>query len=158
MSEGYETLKVRLRFMVLTLLAVKPSHGYELSKTIDELTLGTVKASPGSLYPVLRELSEEGLIEEEVIVEGGRLRKVYRLTEKGWEELARVIEVAYTISTNVTELLSIARRKIEERGVKTCVPIEILERLARLEERIRRLRGLLEGSSCQGPEAGSSPS
>jgi len=145
---SYDPVKVRLRFIVLALLAVKPSHGYELSKAIEEVTLGTLKASPGSLYPVLRELSNEGLVEERVEVESGRLRKVYQLTEKGWDELAKIIEVAYSISTSVNEILAVARRRLEERGRKTCVPRDILERFSRLEERVRRLRGLLEASAC----------
>ena len=145
---SYDPVKVRLKFIVLTLLAVKPSHGYELSKAIEEVTLGTLKAGPGSLYPVLRELSSEGLIEERVEVEAGRLRKVYRLTEKGWEELARVIEVAYSISNSINELLAVAKRKLEERGHRPCVPRDILERLTRLEERVRNLRRILEASAC----------
>ena len=145
---SYDPLKVRLKFMVLTLLAVKPSHGYELSKEIEEVTLGSVKAGPGSLYPVLRELSEEGLIEEEVEVEGGRLRKVYRLTEKGWSELARAIEAAYTISNSINEILALAKRKLEEKGHRACVPRDILYYLGRLEERIRRIREVLEENAC----------
>jgi DNA-binding PadR family transcriptional regulator len=145
---SYDPVKVRLKFIVLALLAVKPSHGYELSKAIEEVTLGTLKASPGSLYPVLRELSSEGLVEEKVEVEGGRLRKVYTLTEKGWDELARVIEVAYSISTSINEILAVAKRKLEERGRRPCVPRDILERLSRLEERVRNLRKILEESAC----------
>ncbi|GAB6148630.1 hypothetical protein JCM10135_11720 [Stetteria hydrogenophila] len=52
MNVACDPVRLRLRFMILTLLAVKPSHGYELSKTIEEITLGNVKASPGSLYPL----------------------------------------------------------------------------------------------------------
>lgn len=143
-------LKVRLRFMVLALLAVKPSHGYELSRMIEDITLGTLKAGPGSLYPLLRELAGEGLVEEEEVVESGRLRKVYRLTEKGWEALAGAIEVARAITGNVMRLLDAAGEQLRRRGqqARGCVPGEILEYLSRLEETARRLSEALRERGC----------
>jgi len=148
---AYDLVKVRLKLMVLALLAVKPSHGYELTKTIEELTLGAVKAGPGALYPVLRELSSEGLVEEESIVEGGRLRKVYKLTEEGWRELARVIDAAYAVCSSINEVLAAVRERIKSRlGARPrCVPVEVVGYLERLEGRIRRLREFLEELACR---------
>ena len=149
-----EPLKVRLRFMVLALLAVKPSHGYELSRMIEDITLGTLKAGPGSLYPLLRELASEGLVEEETVVESGRLRKVYRLTEGGWRALAGAIDVARAITGNVMRLLDAAAERLRARGAggEGCVPGEILEYLSRLEETARQLTVTLRDKACGPPE------
>nr|MEB3851088.1 PadR family transcriptional regulator [Desulfurococcales archaeon] len=133
--EGPDVLRLRLRFIILALLAIKPSHGYELSKLVEELTLGSMKASPGSLYPLLRELSSEGLIEEEVSIESGRLRKVYRLTEKGWEFLASRLEAARALCRSWSEFLDAAWRSVQERArLGGCVPESLVEGLRRLEE------------------------
>ena len=144
-----DPLRVRLRFMVLTLLAVKPSHGYELSKMIEDLTLGTLKAGPGSLYPLLRERSNEGLVEEESIIESGRLRKIYRLTEKGWEALASAIEVARAITSNVMRLLDLAAQRLRSRARGGCVPPEIIEYLYKLEETARNIAAALQERVCE---------
>jgi DNA-binding PadR family transcriptional regulator len=145
-----DVVRMRLRFLILSLLAIKPSHGYELSKTIEEVTLGTVKASPGSLYPMLRELSEEGLIEEEVSIESGRLRKTYKLTEKGWETLAARLESAVILCRQWGEFLETAWRLARERVGEGCIPGEVIDGLSRLEENVRRLREVLEKRRCQG--------
>lgn len=154
-ASGVDVMRMRLRFLILSLLAIKPSHGYELSKTIEEVTLGTVKASPGSLYPVLRELSQEGLISEEVSIESGRLRKIYKLTEAGWERLASRLEAARVLCRYWAELLETAWRAVQERGRRACIPREVIDSLARLEEGVRRLRGRLEPRSCPEGEGAS---
>lgn len=146
-----DPLRVRLRFIVLTLLAVKPSHGYELSKMIEDLTLGALKAGPGSLYPLLRELSNEGLVKEESVIESGRLRKIYRLTEKGWEALASTIEVARAITANVMQLLDVAVQRLRSRTRRGCVPPEIIEYLHKLEETARNIATALQERVCESP-------
>lgn len=151
MRDMQDPLRVRLKFMVLTLLAVKPSHGYELSKTIEDITLGTLKASPGSLYPLLRELSREGLVEEESIIESGRLRKVYRLTEKGWKALASAIEEARVITANIMQLLDVAAQKVKRKTRRECVPPEILEHLERLRRTVESIMETLRERACQKP-------
>ncbi len=112
--EPGDPLRYRLRFFILTLLAVKPSHGYELSKRIEEITGGMIRASPGSMYPLLREMREEGLIEEDLIVESGRAKKVYKLTRRGIEVAAQSLEVAERIMAKMLGLVAEARRRLGE--------------------------------------------
>jgi DNA-binding PadR family transcriptional regulator len=52
----------RLRFVLLKLIAEKPSHGYELIKAIEERTQGAYSPSPGAVYPTLTLLEELGYI------------------------------------------------------------------------------------------------
>lgn len=70
-----------VRASVLALLAEKPMHGYQIIQQIEERSGGSWKPSPGSVYPTLQLLADEGLIKAEE--SGGR--KTYSLTEEGRE-------------------------------------------------------------------------
>jgi len=130
-----DLIRIRLKLLVLTLLAIKPSHGYELSKAIEEITLGAVRAGPGSLYPLLRELQEEGLVEEREEADGKRVKRVYALSERGWRVLADTLEVAKTVLSNVLSLIDMAARAVKNR-VGGCVPSDVVRYLADLQRTI----------------------
>ncbi|KAA9135857.1 PadR family transcriptional regulator [Microbacterium caowuchunii] len=68
-----------VRAAVLALLSERPMHGYQIINEIGERSGGSWKPSPGSVYPTLQLLSDEGLIRAEE--SGGR--KTYSLTEEG---------------------------------------------------------------------------
>ena len=74
-----------LRLWLLKLLDERPRHGYEIIASLEEQFLGVYSPSPGTVYPRLAALEQEGLIEVVGEEEG---RKVYRLTDAGREELA----------------------------------------------------------------------
>lgn len=71
-----------VRAAVLALLAERPMHGYQIIREIEERSEGAWKPSPGSVYPTLQLLADEGLITAEE--SGGR--KTYSLSEGGQEE------------------------------------------------------------------------
>ncbi|WP_017612205.1 PadR family transcriptional regulator [Nocardiopsis salina] len=73
----------RLRLYLLKMLDESPRHGYEIISLLRDRFLGVYSPSPGTIYPRLARLEEEGLVTH--TEEGGR--KVYRLTDKGREEL-----------------------------------------------------------------------
>lgn len=68
-----------VRAAVLALLAEKPMHGYQIIQEIGDRSGGSWKPSPGSVYPTLQLLADEGLITAEE-ADG---RKTYSLTEEG---------------------------------------------------------------------------
>ena len=72
-----------VRLALLSLLADGAGHGYELMKRLEERSGGMYKASAGTVYPVLQQLEDEGLIRAQE--EEGK--KVFHLTEAGKEEL-----------------------------------------------------------------------
>jgi DNA-binding PadR family transcriptional regulator len=72
-----------VRLALLSLLKDGPAHGYELMKRLEERSGGMYRASAGTVYPVLQQLEDEGLVR---IVEADG-KKVYHLTEVGREEL-----------------------------------------------------------------------
>jgi PadR family transcriptional regulator, regulatory protein PadR len=70
--------------VILSLLAETPMHGYELIRTIRDRTQGIFEFGDGTIYPVLYALRDKGLVTaESEITDGGRLRKIYRLTPAG---------------------------------------------------------------------------
>ena len=73
-----------VRVAILALLAEQPMHGYQIIQQIEERSGGSWKPSPGSVYPTLQLLTDEGAVEVEE--EGGR--KTYSLTEAGRAEAA----------------------------------------------------------------------
>ena len=68
-----------VRSAVLVLLAEQPMHGYQIIQEIAERSGGLWQPSPGSIYPVLQQLEDEGL----VLIEQTEGRKVANLTEAG---------------------------------------------------------------------------
>ncbi|MBB3390259.1 DNA-binding PadR family transcriptional regulator [Rhizobium sp. BK275] len=68
-----------LQTILLALLEERPSHGYELIKTLEERSGGFYVPSPGVIYPALTYLEETGLAE----VENEGAKKLYKITEAG---------------------------------------------------------------------------
>jgi DNA-binding PadR family transcriptional regulator len=68
-----------IRTAVLRLLAEEPMHGYQIINELVERSAGTWSPSAGSVYPMLQQLADEGLVSAEPV--GGK--KVYQLTESG---------------------------------------------------------------------------
>lgn len=68
-----------VRTAVLALLAERPMHGYQIIHEIEERSNGAWKPSPGSVYPTLQLLADEGLI----VAEESNGRKTYSLTDEG---------------------------------------------------------------------------
>lgn len=71
-----------VRASLLALLKERPMHGYEMIREIAERSGGSWRPSPGSVYPTLQMLDEEGLISSEE--SGGK--KLFSLTEAGRAE------------------------------------------------------------------------
>lgn len=69
-----------VRAAALALLAEEPLNGYQIIQQIAERSSGVWQPSPGSVYPALQQLEDEGLIRAESS-EGGR--RSYQLTDEG---------------------------------------------------------------------------
>ena len=82
-----------VRLALLSLLAARPQHGYELMRSLEERSGGTYRASAGTIYPTLQQLEDEGLVRSESI-EG---KRVYRVTDAGRAEVEREAEAVAEI-------------------------------------------------------------
>jgi DNA-binding PadR family transcriptional regulator len=69
---------------ILSLLTERPMHGYEMMQELAERTQGLWRPSPGSLYPALQLLEDQGLVRSET-TEG---RRQFTLTDAGRTELS----------------------------------------------------------------------
>lgn len=75
-----------VRAAILVLLAEQPMHGYQLMHEMSARSGGSWRPSPGSVYPTLQMLDDEGLVD----VEQSDGRKVYTLTEDGRKEAEEI--------------------------------------------------------------------
>lgn len=97
--------------LVLSVLAVGPSYGYAISKSVAARSGGSFAMGPAKLYPMLARLEKQGLIEpswEVVRAEGageqstGRRRKWYTLSDRGRHRLEQHV-AAYRRFTSLID-------------------------------------------------------
>ena len=77
---GPRVRRGNVRAAAIALLAEEPMNGYQIIQEIGERSGGVWRPSPGSIYPALQQMEDEGLIRAET-AEGGR--KAYVLTDEG---------------------------------------------------------------------------
>src|SRR5499426_3210596 len=104
----------RLRLYLLRLLDEAPRHGYEIIRLLQDRFLGVYSPSPGTIYPRLARLEEEGLVTHDE-VDG---RKVYRITEAGRDELRsrsdELDELEEELSASVSDIVREVREDVRQ--------------------------------------------
>ena len=109
------TIKMSLsKLFILRVLCDRPMHGYDIARTVEQTTNGCCSPSEGTIYPVLRDFEENGLVTQEAEVVSGRERKVYTLTDKGRDAL----RVAVDAWMEITDAL-VAADKVVPRSETT---------------------------------------
>jgi PadR family transcriptional regulator len=84
-----EIMKGTLDLLVLKTLELEPRHGVGVSDRIRQITNGTFVVRPGSLFPALHRLEQEGFITGEWSeTPEGRRARYYRLTAAGQRQLS----------------------------------------------------------------------
>ncbi|HTY98077.1 MAG TPA: PadR family transcriptional regulator [Solirubrobacteraceae bacterium] len=100
-GRGRKARRGDIRTAALLLLAEEPRNGYQIKQEVEERSDGVWSPSPGSVYPALAQLEDEGLIRSEEI-DG---RKLFALTDAGrtvvderpddrpapWEEMSATV-------------------------------------------------------------------
>ncbi|MEQ4709542.1 PadR family transcriptional regulator [Providencia huaxiensis] len=89
-----------LHIMVLSLVAKKPSYGYEIIKDIQEASNGLYVPSPGVIYPTLTLLEEQGFLESQIVE---RNRKSFTITPEGAAHLAQNKEIEAVIARKLAK-------------------------------------------------------
>jgi len=147
-----------VREAVLALLAERPMHGYEMLAELEERTEGVWRPSPGSVYPTLQMLEDEGLVTGEKS-EGKRM---YALTDAGrehaeqrrgkpapWEEVTDGISpAALNLRGEITSVAG-AAQQVMMVGTND----EQAQALQVLAEARRRLYGILAAEDTPEPES-----
>ena len=95
-----------LDLMILTILAREPMHGYGVSQRLAALSRGEFQVNPGSLFPSLYRLEQDGKLNAEWRpTENNRRAKYYRLTAAGKRQLEQHRERWNRVSFAVTSVL-----------------------------------------------------
>lgn len=118
-----------LRWVLLSLIADKPSHGYELIKAVEERLGGAYSPSPGVIYPNLSLLEETGALTSEA--EGGK--RLYSITPAGLALLADNAEAVASVQERLNRFAGRATRP------------------AAIAEAIHRLRSTVHGRLAGDP-------
>ena len=85
----------------IMLSLIKPLHGYGVMQRVEEISEGTVKLGPGTLYGVFTSLEKEGLI---IKIKEEDRRKCYILTQRGKRLLLRQINRLEILNRNVLSI------------------------------------------------------
>jgi DNA-binding PadR family transcriptional regulator len=116
-GRGRKARRGDIRTAALLLLAEEPRNGYQIMQEVEERSDGVWRPSPGSVYPALQQLEDEGLIRSEEI-DG---RKLFQLTDAGrthvqergddkpapWEQMSGdVSDQAFELSKLIREVAS----------------------------------------------------
>lgn len=82
------------KLLVLKVLSNGPNHGYGVLKELTKMTGGCCVPTFGTIYPILKELSQGGYAEihEDRQLKGARRRRVYTLTSSGMEAYRVALE------------------------------------------------------------------
>ncbi len=83
------------KILVLKVLSEGPNHGYGILKALASLTSGCCIPTLGSIYPILKELTQHGYADvgEDRQLKGAQKRRVYTLTPAGLEAYRVALEV-----------------------------------------------------------------
>ena len=119
-----------IRAAILALLAEEPMHGYQIIQVVSERSGGNWTPSPGSVYPTLQQLEDEGLVEPAASESG---RRVYTLTDAGrtandaetapapWEEAVDEIDHNLVELRDLVHQVLAATRQVAQAGTATQV-------------------------------------
>ena len=108
-TEQVELMRGTLDLMILKVLALEEMHGLGVSRRIEQVTKGTFQVKPGSLFPALHRMEEQGWVASTWgESENNRRAKYYRLTKAGrrqleaetkrWDRISLAIERALEAS------------------------------------------------------------
>ena len=103
-----DLLQGTLDLLVLKSLALGPLHGLGVSHRIEQITKGTFKVKPGSLFPALHRMEEAGWLQSSWgESENNRRAKYYRLTAAGRRQLEAETQDWQRISFAITSALKV---------------------------------------------------
>ncbi|HEY6308228.1 MAG TPA: PadR family transcriptional regulator [Candidatus Angelobacter sp.] len=101
-----EILQGTLDMLILNALKLGPNHGLGVSRRIQQITRGAFEVGPGSLFPALHRLEDQGwLVSRWGESENNRRAKYYQLTAAGKRQLQAEAESWEHISLVITRAL-----------------------------------------------------
>jgi DNA-binding PadR family transcriptional regulator len=155
-GRGRRARRGDIRAAALLLLAEEPRNGYGLMQTLEERSGGVWRPSPGSVYPALAQLEDEGLIRS--VEHDGR--KSFELTDEGrahveehrdrygtpWETVAEGAPSELQDLRRAGQALAVASMQVAQMGSQA----QLAEAKRILEDARRGLYRLLAGDAPEG--------
>ena len=106
MSKQLDLLQGTLDMLILKVLGLGPLHGLGISRRIEQVTRRTFQVKPGSLFPALHRMEEEGWLSSHWgESENNRRAKYYQLTKTGRRQLESETERWGRISIAIARAL-----------------------------------------------------
>lgn len=106
-ADAFENLRLELRRGCLALAVLgqlrTEHYGYTLRKALDD---GGLDIDEGTLYPLLRRLESQGLLQSEWREENKRKKRFYRLTPYGESILAQLLDEFKRINASLERIVS----------------------------------------------------
>ena len=98
--------------LVLHLIREEPSYGNHLIEAIESITQGVVSVNPNTMYPLLRQLEMDGMIEGKWEHPDRRTRRYYSITKAGEKEYKRLVAEVEPFLDSVIRSLSLIKREV----------------------------------------------
>jgi PadR family transcriptional regulator, regulatory protein PadR len=98
--------------LVLHLIREEPSYGNHLIEAIESITQGVISVNPNTMYPLLRELEANGMIEGRWEHPDRRTRRFYTITKHGEKEYRRLVEEVEPFLDSVIRSVTLIKREV----------------------------------------------
>jgi DNA-binding PadR family transcriptional regulator len=134
-----------LPHMIVYLLGSSPKNGVELMDGVESITRGWWRPTPGSIYPLLKEMTDQGILKK---LDDGR----YELTEKGRAQMRGPFGPPFARPRSTGDVVSQMHSFVSYmEDVKTSQADELEPHRGRLRELAKRLSELAEGDEGDKP-------
>ncbi|HYB61922.1 MAG TPA: PadR family transcriptional regulator [Methylomirabilota bacterium] len=108
-EQNTELLQGTLDLLILKALALGPRHGLGIARRIEQVTRGTFQVKPGSLFPALHRMEEEGWLSSSWgESENNRRAKYYQLTRAGRRQLGAEKQRWARVSAAIARVLAVS--------------------------------------------------
>jgi DNA-binding PadR family transcriptional regulator len=98
--------------LVLHLVAQEPTYGNRLIEAIEEMTQGVISVNPNTMYPLLRQMESDGLVEGSWELPDRRTRRFYSITPAGKKEYRRLVKEVEPFLDSVIRSITLIKGEV----------------------------------------------
>lgn len=111
-------IKLVTGFLIITILKEKSAYGNQIAEEISRLTEDTIKPNPNFIYPLLRQMEEDGYVHGSWENPKTRGKRIYTLTVSGLAYFERVKEVVKFKFLELEQCQTVMRRLLFGEAIK----------------------------------------